>query len=101
MDRGTAMPAVVLDVYKCGKDLIPGWNAHDARRVGHGHFPGGHSCYAGGLERSFHGALASGQIMYLQQLAESHLTRPLFGQILRRVERHVASDRIERTAQRE
>jgi len=32
MDRGTAMPAVVLDVYKCGKDLIPGWNAHDARR---------------------------------------------------------------------
>ena len=39
--------------------------------------------------------------MYLQQLAESHLTRPLFGQILRRVERHVASDRIERTAQRE
>ena len=24
MDRGTAMPAVVLDVYKGGKDLIPG-----------------------------------------------------------------------------
>ena len=70
------MPAVFLDVYKGGKDLIPGWNAHDARRVGHGHFPGGHSCCAGGLERSFHGALASGQSMYLQQLAESHLTRP-------------------------
>ena len=25
--------------------------------------------------------------MYLQQLAESHLTRPLFEQILRRIER--------------
>ena len=25
MDRGTAMLAVVLDVYEGGKDLIPGW----------------------------------------------------------------------------
>jgi hypothetical protein len=25
MDRGTAMLAVVLDVYESGKDLIPGW----------------------------------------------------------------------------
>jgi hypothetical protein len=40
-----------------------------------------------GWSRSFHSALASGQIMYLQQLAESHLTRRLFGQILRRIER--------------
>ena len=26
MDRGTAMLAVVLDVYEGGKDLIPDWN---------------------------------------------------------------------------
>src|SRR4030095_339689 len=25
MDRGTAMLAVVLDIYEGGKDLIPGW----------------------------------------------------------------------------
>jgi len=25
MDRGTAMLAVVLDVYEGGKDLVPGW----------------------------------------------------------------------------
>lgn len=25
MDRGTAMLAVVMDIYEGGKDLIPGW----------------------------------------------------------------------------
>src|SRR5262249_53153093 len=39
---------------------------HGAGRVGHGHLPGGQSCHAGGLERSSHVALVSGQIMYLQ-----------------------------------
>ena len=29
MDRGTAMLAVVLDVYEGSKDLIPGWKLKD------------------------------------------------------------------------
>jgi len=29
MDRGTAMLAVVLDVYEGGKDLIPGWTLRE------------------------------------------------------------------------
>ena len=29
MDRGTAMLAVVLEIYEGGKDLIPGWELKD------------------------------------------------------------------------
>ena len=29
MDRGTAMLAILLDIYEGGKDLIPGWELKD------------------------------------------------------------------------
>jgi hypothetical protein len=53
MDRGTAMLAVVLEIYEGGKDLIPGWD----------------------LKERAEGALAAGGIEGLRRYYDTCLAR--------------------------
>jgi hypothetical protein len=56
MDRGTAMLAVVLDVYEGGKDLIPGWKLkeHAERALAAGGVEGLRRYYEACLSGSDH-----------------------------------------------
>ena len=57
MDRGTAMLAVVLDVYEGGKDLIPGWTLKERAEsaLATGGVEGLRRYYEPCLSRSDHG----------------------------------------------
>jgi hypothetical protein len=53
MDRGTAMMAVILEIYEGGKDLIPGWD----------------------LKEQAESALANGGIEGLRRYYDAYLAR--------------------------